>query len=136
MRPLLALAALAAGGGGGSSPWRLDAAFQALKSPEEVDQVCDAVLAAETRVPGSKPDGGADEKRPRVRADLSIEIPARGGAGSEKNASARRDAEENDAAGDEKAPSVAAAGAKRTRSASLSEPVSGGRSTRSRRGGE
>ena len=131
-------ASLGTSQGGGAS--RLGVAreargAEASAAPATAEEAAEEA-AAETRVPGSKPDGGADEKRPRVRADLSIEIPARGGAGSEKNASARRDAEENDAAGDEKAPSVAAAGAKRTRSASLSEPVSGGRSTRSRRGGE
>ena len=94
--------------------------------------------AAETKpgfVPVSNSGDGAAERRPERRpANLSIEIPPNALKGEAIRGVLPSDAE--DGGGDERAPSAAAAGTKRTRSASLSEPVSGGRSTRSRRGGE
>jgi hypothetical protein len=74
------------------------------------------------------------------RADLSIEIPA-----NDANAVIKNDAADAGAGETRRAEAAATndtqgggdgRGTKRTRSASLSEPVSGGRSTRSRRGGE
>ena len=124
-------------GGGGGSRLGVDAgdktrALEASAAPATVEE------AAETKpgfVPVSNSGDGAAERRPERRpANLSIEIPPNALKGEAIRGVLPRDAE--DGGDDERAPSAAAAGTKRTRSASLSEPVSGGRSTRSRRGGE
>jgi hypothetical protein len=124
-------------GGGGGSRLGVDAGGQ-TRAPEASAAPATAEEAAETKpgsLPVSNPGGGAAERRPERRpAHLSIEIPPNALKGEAIRGVLPRDAE--DGGGDERAPSAAAAGTKRTRSASLSEPVSGGRSTRSRRGGE
>ena len=124
-------------GGGGGSRLGVDTGdktrvLEASAAPATVEE------AAETKpgfVPVSNSGDGAAERRPERRpANLSIEIPPNALKGEAIRGVLPSDAE--DGGGDERAPSAAAAGTKRTRSASLSEPVSGGRSTRSRRGGE
>jgi len=108
-------------------------------APEASAAPATAEEAAETKpgsLPVSNPGGGAAERRPERRpANLSIEIPPNALKG-EAIRGVLPPVLAEDGGGDERAPSAAAAGTKRTRSASLSEPVSGGRSTRSRRGGE
>ena len=125
------------GNGGGGSRLGVDTGdktrvLEASAAPATVEE------AAETKpgfVPVSNSGDGAAERRPERRpAHLSIEIPPNALKGEAIRGVLPSDAE--DGGGDERAPSAAAAGTKRTRSASLSEPVSGGRSTRSRRGGE
>jgi len=125
-------------GGGGGSRLGVDAGGQ-TRAPEASAAPATAEEAAETKpgsLPVSNPGGGAAERRPERRpANLSIEIPPNALKG-EAIRGVLPPVLAEDGGGDERAPSAAAAGTKRTRSASLSEPVSGGRSTRSRRGGE
>ena len=107
-----------------------------------------APATAEEAAVATAPIDAPEEKKPlesgsnarTKRADLSIEIPANDARAVVKNDAA------DAGAGETRRPEAAATndtqgggdgrGTKRTRSASLSEPVSGGRSTRSRRGGE
>ena len=108
--------------------------------PRDAPEASAAPATAEEAAVDAAPVDAREEKKPLPgsnrpkRADLSIEIPAddrtaaTAGAGETRRAEAAATTDIH-GGGDGR-------GTKRTRSASLSEPVSGGRSTRSRRGGE
>lgn len=108
--------------------------------PRDAPEASAAPATAEEAAVDAAPVDAPEEKKPLPdsnrpkRADLSIEIPAddrtaaTAGAGETRRAEAAATTDIH-GGGDGR-------GTKRTRSASLSEPVSGGRSTRSRRGGE
>ena len=116
--------------------------------PRDAPEASAAPATAEEVAVATAPIDAPEEKKPlesgsnarTKRADLSIEIPANDARAVVKNDAA------DAGAGETRRPEAAATndtqgggdgrGTKRTRSASLSEPVSGGRSTRSRRGGE
>jgi len=103
-----------------------------------------APATAEEAAVDAAPVDAPEEKKPLPgsnrpkRADLSIEIPAddRTAAGTAATAGAGETRRAEAAATTDVHGGGDGRGTKRTRSASLSEPVSGGRSTRSRRGGE
>ena len=117
--------------------------------PRDAPEASAAPATAEEAAVATAPIDAPEEKKPlesgsnarTKRADLSIEIPA-----NDARAVVKNDAADAQVPGETRRAEAAATndtqgggdgrGTKRTRSASLSEPVSGGRSTRSRRGGE